>query len=47
MFSKVGSDKSKFLEQAKAAREERAQDRHREDAAILIQVCSQTVVMKL
>ncbi|BFZ18278.1 hypothetical protein BsWGS_21317 [Bradybaena similaris] len=37
MFSKVGSDKNKFLEQAKAAREERAQDRHREDAAILIQ----------
>ena len=38
MFSKIESDKKKFLDQAKAAREERAQDRHREEAAILIQV---------
>ncbi|KAK6968619.1 ubiquitin-protein ligase E3B [Biomphalaria glabrata] len=37
MFSKTGSDKSKFLEQAKAARQERAHDREREDATIHIQ----------
>ncbi|KAH9492187.1 Ubiquitin-protein ligase E3B [Bulinus truncatus] len=37
MFSKSGSEKSKFLEQAKAARQERAQEREREDAAIHIQ----------
>ncbi|XP_005112992.2 ubiquitin-protein ligase E3B [Aplysia californica] len=37
MFSKVGSDKNKFLEQAKAARLERAQDRNREEAAVKLQ----------
>ncbi|RUS75046.1 hypothetical protein EGW08_017182, partial [Elysia chlorotica] len=37
MFSKVESDKQKFLDQAKAARQERAQDRHKEEAATLIQ----------
>lgn len=37
MFSKVESDKKKFLEQAKAARQGRAHDRQKEEAIILIQ----------
>ncbi|CAL1548821.1 unnamed protein product, partial [Lymnaea stagnalis] len=37
MFSKVGSDKTKFLEHIKAARDERAQDREKEVATVRIQ----------
>lgn len=38
MFSKVDTaKKSQFLEQTKALREERAQDKLKHDAAILIQ----------
>lgn len=39
MFSKVDSTKkNQFLEQTKALREERAQDKLKHDAAIVIQV---------
>lgn len=37
MFSATESEKNSFLEQTKAAREERAQEKKRENAAIRIQ----------
>lgn len=46
MFSKVHSDKNRFLEQARAAREERAQEKQREEAAICIQVRAVTFADK-
>ena len=39
MFSKLSSsEKNKFLEQAKAARLERAQERSKEESAVKVQV---------
>lgn len=37
MFAQTESQKSNFLEQTKAAREERALEKRREEAAILLQ----------
>lgn len=37
MFAQTESQKSSFLEQTKAAREERALEKRREEAAILLQ----------
>ena len=41
MYSKVESDKTKFLEQAKAARLERQLERNKEESAIKVQVNAQ------
>lgn len=46
MFGKVDAKKKNtFLEQTKLAREERAHERKREEAAIVIQVCMYVVCL--